>query len=501
MNPLSTKQGFSCGQLPRRMFLSDLGMGFTGLALGATLFNDGVAKAASPALPKFSPTDGRPHFTPKAKSVIWIFLSGGYSHVETFDPKPALTKYAGLTFDKTPLANPLTSDKHHKRFRSVPAQEVNVRDVYPSIYPMQVGFAPRGQCGVEMTDWWPHLASCADDLAFVRNMWTTDNDHFAENQIHTGRHRLDEQQPSLGAWVHYGLGTLNENLPKFVVLGGPTNSTTHWSINSLYLGPEHGGVPLALDPKNPLPFGQRDSRQSADEQRAEYELIGKLNRLAAVEYPQDDALRARIKAYELAFRMQMAVPEVLDFAPENEATKKLYGLDADATKSAGQRLLAARRLVERGVRFVQVYPSGYGTWDSHQKLKENHTKLCASVDKPVAGLLHDLKQRGLLDETLVVFCTEFGRTPGLELRGGGKDGRDHHPHGFTIWMAGAGIQRGIVHGETDELGYHAQGEGHYVTDLHATVCHLLGIDLRRLEVPGRKRLEIDHGHIIREILA
>ena len=140
---------------------------------------------------------------------------------------------------KTPLANPLTSDKHHKRFRSVPAQEVNVRDVYPSIYPMQVGFAPRGQCGVEMTDWWPHLASCADDLAFVRNMWTTDNDHFAENQIHTGRHRLDEQQPSLGAWVHYGLGTLNENLPKFVALGGPTNSTTHWSVNSLYLGPEH----------------------------------------------------------------------------------------------------------------------------------------------------------------------------------------------------------------------------------------------------------------------
>jgi len=153
------------------------------------------------------------------------------------------------------------------------------------------------------------------------------------------------------------------------------------------------------------------------------------------------------------------------------------------------------------VRFVQVYPSGYGTWDSHQKLKDNHTRLCASVDKPVAGLLHDLKQRGLLDETLVVFCTEFGRTPGLELRGGGKDGRDHHPHGFTIWMAGAGIQRGVVHGETDELGYHAQGEGHYVTDLHATVCHLLGMDLRRLEVPGRKRLEIDHGHVIREILS
>jgi len=163
-------------------------------------------------------------------------------------------------------------------------------------------------------------------------------------------------------------------------------------------------------------------------------------------------------------------------------------------------MLAARRLVERGVRFVQVYPSGYGTWDSHAKLKDNHARMCGGVDKPVAGLLKDLKQRGLLDETLVVFCTEFGRTPGMEQRGGNKDGRDHHPHGFTIWMAGAGIQRGVVHGETDELGYHAQGEGHYVTDLHATVGHLLGLDLRRLEVPGRKRLEIDHGHVIREIL-
>lgn len=476
-------------------------MGFTGLALGATLFSDGVAGAASAPPPQGTPPDGRPRFAPRAKSVVWIFLSGGYSHVETFDPKPALNKYAGMTFDKTPFENPVNSTKHHKRFRSVPAQEINVRDVYPSIYPMQVGFAPRGRCGVEITDWWPRLAGCVDDIAFVRSMWTTDNDHFAENQIHTGRHRLDEQQPSLGAWVHYGLGTLNENLPKFVVLGGPTNSTTRWSIDSLYLGPEHAGVPLSIDPSNPLPFGQRDRRQSAEEQRNEYDLIGRLNRITAVEYPDDASLRARIRAYELAFRMQMAVPEALDFRPENEATAKLYGLDADATKVAGQRLLAARRLVERGVRFVQVYPSAYGTWDSHAKLKENHARLCASVDKPVAGLLHDLKQRGLLDETVVVFCTEFGRTPGMETRGGNKDGRDHHPHGFTVWFAGAGIKPGIVHGQTDELGYHALGDGHYVTDLHATVCHLLGLDLRRLEVPGRKRLEIDHGSVIGSILA
>ena len=495
-------QAFPCGRVARRVFLADLGLGFTGMALGAMLFEDGIARAASPKVVGSSVLPaGRPHFPAKAKSVIWIFLSGGYSHMETFDPKPALNKYAGLTFDKTPLENPLKSPLHHKRFRSVTAQEVNVRDVYPIIYPMQVGFKKHGQCGVELTDWWPQLATCADDIAFVRNMWTTDNDHFAENQIHTGRHRLDEQQPSLGAWVHYGLGTLNENLPKFIVLGGPTNSTTRFSIDSLYLGPQHAGVPITLDPKNPLPFGQRPADKSEAEQRDEFEFIGKLNQLAAVEYPQDESLRARIRAYELAFRMQAAVPEALDFKPENAATQKLYGLDNDATKVAGQRLLAARRLVERGVRFVQVYPSSYGTWDSHQKLKDNHAKMCASVDLPVAGLLRDLKQRGLLEDVTVVFCTEFGRTPGLEQRGGGKDGRDHHPHGFTVWFAGAGITPGIVHGATDELGYHALGEGHYVTDLHATTLRLLGFDLRRLEVPGRKRLEVDHGRVITEILA
>jgi hypothetical protein len=412
-----------------------------------------------------------------------------------------LTKYAGLTFDKTPLANPLHSPLHKKRFRSVPAEEVNVRDVYPTIFPMQVGFGKQGQSGIEITDWWPHLAGCIDELCFVRNMWTTDNDHAAENQIHTGRHRLDEPQPSIGAWAHYGLGTLNENLPKFVVLGGPTRSDTRQSIDSYYLGPQHSGVPLALDPKNPLPFGQRHAGQSLEQQQTEFELINRLNELAAVEYPEDQQLRARIRAYELAFRMQSSVPDAIDFAGETAATSKLYGLDNEATKLAGQRLLAARRLVERGVRFVQVFPSSYGVWDSHRKLKENHTRLCATIDLPIAGFIRDMKQRGLLEEATVVFCTEFGRTPGLELRGGGTDGRDHHPNGFTIWMAGAGVKKGYVHGETDELGYHALGEGHYVTDLHATVLHLLGLDNRRLEIPGRKRLEIDHGQVMSDILA
>lgn len=481
----------------RRAFLADYGMGFTGLALGSMLASDGRAHNS----PEEAPFPGQTHFAPKAKSVIWIFLSGGYSHVETFDPKPALTKYAGKTYDKTSLENPLKSPLHKKRFRSVPAEEINVRDVYPTIYPLQVGFQKRGQCGVEISDWWPHLSQCVDDLCFVRNMWTTDNDHAAENQIHTGRHRLDETQPSIGSWAHYGLGSLNENLPKYVVLGGPTNSTTRPSIDSYYLGPQHSGVPIVLDPKNPLPFGQRNPTQSQIEQEREYALIHKLNGLSATEYPADRDLRARIHSYELAYRMQAAIPGTLDFSQESETTKRRYGIDKPSTKAAGEKFLAARRLVEQGVRFVQVFPSAYGVWDSHQKLKDNHTRLCETIDLPVAGLIKDLKQRGMMDDVVVVFCTEFGRTPGLELRGGGKDGRDHHPNGFTIWIAGAGIKKGYIHGATDELGYHALGDGHYVTDLHATVLHLLGLDNRRLEIPGRKRLEIDHGRPISDILA
>lgn len=490
-----------CGQVPRRTFLSDLGGGFTGLALGAMLFQDGIARADEAILEENPPPDGKPHFPAKAKSVIWIFLSGGYSHLETFDPKPMLTKFAGKTFEDTGLDNPAKSPLHKKRFRSVPADDVNLRDVYHEIYPLQVGFQKRGQCGVEVSDWWPHLSNCVDDIAFVRSMYTTDNDHAAENQFHTGRHRLDEIQPSIGSWVHYGLGSLNENLPQFVVLGGPTRGDTRTSINSYYLGPRHAGVPLALDPKNPLPFGQRPADVLAEQQKNEFDLIDSLNNLATAEYPDDPVLKARIRAYELAFRMQTAVPEALEMSVETKETQTLYGLDNPATKVAGERCLAARRLIERGVRFIELYPSGYGTWDSHRELQKLHAQRCLEVDKPIAGLLTDLKRRGLLKDTIVVFGTEFGRTPGLERRGGGKDGRDHHPNGFTIWFAGAGIKPGTIYGQTDELGYNALDPAHYVTDAHATVLHLLGLDPRKLDFPGRKRLEIDRGKPIMGILS
>ncbi len=340
-----------------------------------------------------------------------------------------------------------------------------------------------------------------DDIAFVRNMYTTDNDHAAENQMHTGRHRLDEVQPSIGSWAHRGLGTLNENLPQFVALGGPTRADTRDSVGGNYLGAEHDAVPLELDPKNPLPFGVRSPDLLPEEQQREFALIDRLNRAAATERPRDAVLQARIRSYELAYRMQMSTPEALDLSSETAETLDLYGVNKqDQTAEAAKRLLTARRLVERGVRYVQVYPTNYGQWDSHRKLKGNHEMLCGWVDQPVAALLTDLKRRGLWNDVVVVFCTEFGRTPAIEERAGGTDGRDHHPHGFTVWLAGAGIKGGMVHGATDELGFHAIEPGHYVTDLHATVLNLLGLEPRRLEVPGRKRLDLDRGQTIREIL-
>jgi hypothetical protein len=334
-------------------------------------------------------------------------------------------------------------------------------------------------------------------------MYTTDNDHAAEFQMHHSRHKLDEKQPVLGSWVHYGLGTLNENLPSFVFLGQVKDLRVKEDYSADYLGPEHAGVELSLDPKHPLPFGARPAGVSAEEQRQEFQFIHELNRLSAVEYPDDAKLRARIKAYELAFRMQDSVPEALDLAAEPEETQRLYGIDHETTALYGRRLLAARRLAERGVRFSLVYLSDYGEWDSHTQLRDLHARSCARVDRPIAGLLTDLKRRGLSDDVLVVCCTEFGRTPGLEVRAAlaNPTGRDHHPHAFTVWFAGAGIKPGTVHGRTDELGFHVVEHPHYVTDVHATVLHLLGLDPSRLDVPGRQRLEIDRGRPIRQIMA
>lgn len=472
-------------------------MGFTGLALGAMLNRDGVARAATTGA--FQLPNGKPHFAPKAKRVIWLFMIGGVSHIDTFDPKPALNKYGGRFVEDTPYKDALDNPLVKKNLREVIA---GLHHNHPLLYPMQVGYSKRGQSGIEVSEWWPHVSEIVDDIAVVRSMWTTDNNHGAQMQFHTGRHVLEGQFPTIGSWVHYGLGSLNDNLPQFVVLGEPIDTCCGGlgAHGAAYLGPEHNGVQLQTKPDNPLPYAKPAMAISKQDQQREFELIGELNRLSSVEYPDDVNMRARIKSYELAFRMQTAVPEVMKFSTENEATRKMYGLDQDATKPFGEMCLAARRLAESGVRFVQVFHGqngGAGKWDAHSNLKKGHTELCRQVDKPIAGLVRDLKQRGMFDDTLVVFATEFGRTPSAQ----GTNGRDHHPYGFSVWLAGGGIKGGVVHGATDEIGFHAIEERHYVTDIHATVLHQLGLDPRKLEVPGRKRLDIDFGEPIHKILA
>lgn len=480
----------------RRTFLADVGMGFTGLALGALLGRDGILRAGDPD--GWSPPDGRPHFVPKAKSVIWMFMIGGASQMETFDPKPELNRYAGKTIAETPYKDTLDSPFLKDNLREV---VLGLHTVHPAVFPMQVGFQKRGQSGIEVSDWWPHVGGCIDDIAVVRSMWTTDNNHGAQLQFHTGRHSLEGKFPTIGSWVHYGLGSLNEELPQFVAMGTPIADCCGGmgGHGAAYLGPEHDGVQLAVDPNEPLPFVAPGPDVYRQEQAGEFDLLGRLNGLAAAEYPDDPAMRARIKSYELAFRMQMAVPGVLDFNRETEGTRRSYGLDQPATAAFGQQCLAARRLVEQGVRFVQIFHGsngGAGAWDAHGGLKAGHSALCAQVDQPIGALLQDLKRRGMLEETLVVWATEFGRTPGAQ----GSDGRDHHPYGFSVWMAGGGLKGGVAHGRTDELGFHAVENRHYVTDIHATVLHQLGLDPHRLEVPGRKRLEMDYGKPIVEII-
>ncbi|MFM7250307.1 MAG: DUF1501 domain-containing protein [Planctomycetaceae bacterium] len=473
---------------PRRAFLADLGFGFTGLALGAMLARDGVGADAA-----WAPPDGRPHVPPRAKSVIWLFMNGGVSHLESFDHKPEVTRHAGKTIAETPYADVQNPARLALERAPVPDANGLQRNV---LFPLQVGFRRHGQSGMEISDWFPHTARHADRMALVRSMWTTDSNHGAQTQFHTGRHMLDPAQPTLGAWVHYGLGSLDDNLPQFVSIG----FREYWNRrDGIYLGPAHDAVPLRIDPANPLDFGRPERPFDARAQAVGYDLVARLGRATEVEYPDDPATRARIASYELAHRMQRSVPEVVDFSAETEETRRLYGLDLPHCRDFGMQLLAARRLVERGVRFVQIQHGGggAGAWDAHGGLKANHSSLALAVDQPIGGLLEDLARRGLLDETIVLFASEFGRTPGTQ----GSDGRDHHPFAFSVWMAGGGIQGGTVHGATDELGFHAVEHRHYVTDIHATILKQLGLDSRRLEIPGRRRLAIDHGTPIDAILA
>lgn len=424
--------------------------------------------------------ESRTHFAPKAKRVIFLFMSGGPSHVDLFDPKPRL---AAMNGQPLPFAKPKLERTKTGNLLASPWQ-----------------FARHGQSGIEISELFPHIASCADDLCVIRSMVADNINHNgACLQMNTGEQAFS--RPSLGSWLLYGLGSENQNLPGFVVISPaqPAQGAPLWS-NSFLPAEYQGTLVSNLDQPIANLAGNRPG------QRTELDLLRAFNQLHAEQRQEDSRLSARIESFELAFRMQAEAPEAFGIEGESEATKKLYGLDDKTTEIFGRQCLMARRLSERGVRMVQVYHtttskrSSCQLWDQHGNLRQELPANCAATDKPVAGLLKDLKSRGLLDETLVIWGGEFGRTPTAE----GNNGREHHPFGFTMWLAGGGVRGGMVHGATDEFGWHAVKDRVHVHDLHATILHLLGLDHTRLtyRFGGRDyRLTDVHGEVVRAILA
>ena len=457
----------------RRAFLSQASGGLGALALAA-LHAESARGAVDPLAAK------QPNHRPTAKSVIWCFMEGGPSHLDTFDPKPALEQYAGQPMPES-FGRPLTA---------MPGTAHN------TIMPTQRKWARHGESGLWVSDWYPHVAQHVDDLAVIRSCKADGLNHVGSVcQMNTGS--ILAGRPSMGSWVTYGLGSANRNLPTFVILNDEVRingGSKNWSSGFLpasYQGTlfKQEGAPI-LNLETPEMVGGR-------QQRGKLDLLAALNRHHAAKHPEQTELDARLESYELAYRMQSHAPEAVDLAQESEATKKLYGMDEERTAIYGRNLLLARRLVERDVRFVQAYCGG---WDAHRKIEENHTKWCGVSDKPIAGLLTDLKSRGLLDETLVIWGGEFGRTPFNEE----GDGRDHNPWGFTIWMAGGGVTGGQTIGTTDELGLRAEESPYHVHDIHATILHLLGLDHLDLTYLHNGRLErptINGGKLIREALA
>ncbi len=442
------------------------------------LARDGYAsplKSADPMEPKAS------HHKPKAKSIIWLFMEGGPSHIDLFDPKPELEELAGKPMPES-FGKPLTS----------------MGTVGNTIMPSKRKWARHGQSGTWVSDWYPHVAQHADDLAIIRSCWADGLNHVGSVcQMNTGS--IIAGRPSLGSWLTYGLGTANQNLPVFVILTdnkSVVGGTQNW--NSGFLPATYQGTLLQREGP-PILNLTRPEQMGAAQQRGMLDLLNDLNRRQAEQRPGETELDARIQSYELAYRMQSSAPEAVDLTQETEATKKLYGLDDPITEPYGKNCLLARRLVERGVRFIELYCGSGSGWDAHQDIEGNHSKWCRASDKPIAGLLADLKSRGLLDDTLVVWGGEFGRTPFNE----SGNGRDHNPWGFTMWMAGAGIKVGQTIGTTDEIGLRAVDNPYHVHDLHATILHLLGLDHLKLTFLHNGRAEratINGGNLITGLL-
>jgi hypothetical protein len=459
----------------RREFLLRASSGLGGIPLAAML-----AQAES----KNSLAEKKPHFEPKAKRVIFLFMVGGPSQMDLFDRKPALEKFAGK-----PL--PETTGRPKSQFTS--GSEV--------VLPSTRKWKKHGKSGLEISDLLPHLAERADDICFLRSCWCTNTIHApAMYELHSGRTLMGF--PSLGSWVTYGLGSVSENLPAYCVMpqpeGVPEGGAPCWS--SAFLPAVYQGTLLRRGP-NPILNLKPPADVSPEQNKRSFELAKKLNELNAT--PGDTELEARIASYELAFRMQQHAPEAVDLSKETEATKTAYGLGDKRTADFGTRLLLARRLVERGVRFVQVYSGGgplVTQWDAHDDVNANHEAMCGRVDQPIAALLADLKQRDLLKDTLVVWCSEFGRTPNSQ---GGK-GRDHNPLGYTMWLAGGGSKGGQMIGSTDDFGLKAIENRISVNDFHATILHLLGLDHEKLTFlhNGRdERLTDVAGRVVQAALA
>lgn len=460
----------------RREFLKKSAMGFGTMALSGVMQKDLLGNTSSPLYPK------TPDFAPKARSVIFLYMDGGVSQVDSFDPKPQLAKENGQA----------------PKFKV----DATVFNNNGNILKSPWDFHHYGESGIPISDLFPHIGSCADDLCIMRSMTAFSPNHPNANYaLHCG-HVLSGR-PSMGAWVSYGLGTLSQDLPSYVVIhGGQVPAGGMQAFGSGFLPANHSGSIFL--PDHPVLNNTTLKESSAEVQKKKLDFLHDIDGDLNARMAHAEAIESAIQNYELAFKMQMEVPDVANIDNESEATKKLYGLDApyENTRAYAGQCLMARRLVERGVRFVEltINPGNGDRWDQHSKLIDGHQKNAMAVDQPIAGLIKDLKSRGLLDSTLLVFSGEFGRTPFAQ----GTNGRDHNPQGFSMWMAGGGIKGGTIYGATDEYGYRVVANKMTVHDMHANMLHLLGIDFHNLtyRYSGRDiRLTDVHGEIIPEILA
>jgi hypothetical protein len=457
---------YPCGRVSRRRFLHQAAGGFFGAALGALWAEAGEIKNAMLG----------PQFTPKAKTVIFLFMCGGVSHIDTFDPKD--NKWAGKLIDVIGFGD-------------------NGAEMKRPVIPCLRTFKRYGKSGIPVSDWFPHIGGVIDDIAVVRSMWCQESNHFsAAIETATGHRGRQFDHPALGSWVSYALGSANRNLPTFVNIGRPSSPV---QLTGGYLGATVAATPFQSG-ETPIPNLKLPKGSSPVERERQMQALDDLNKEFRERYAVNSDIAARARAYELAAQMQLTAPQVVDFSREPQKVQDLYGIGDKDTDDFGRQLLLARRLAERGVRYIQICHAGggNGAWDAHGDIK-SHEPLCRATDKPIAGIIRDLKQRGMLDQTLVVWSSEFGRSPWSQ----NTTGRDHNPRGYTVWLAGGGVKGGAVHGATDEVGYQAVEKRHYYSDLHATILQQLGLDYKKMEIEviGRTMKLVEEGDgPIKEIL-